>query len=315
MSKLLLSIYVTLLVVLISCNSTEKKPDAPDPLKDSAYNFAFADTLFGSSTNAVQGLDVFYVPKEDAQAMVNSFKMNYRDLPQGTVTAFDTMYWIDACTLKLLATYFSSNTQYDGMRIYFTANLTDNAGETGAFKRKTKIKIFATSKRVPDPTSDKISKHIDNDNGISLPTTCPQTNYFGRKSTAQGEINMFESYYHNNNRMGDGVKRILSKSLWIDTTVIKFLGKLVENNPKKVDGINILTAAYRDISTEQRPPFSLAKQSTILMVPSIKGSANHESDWNIITGFFNYVETKTKEKGKPFIGAFNKAELCPQVCN
>ncbi len=313
MSKLLLSIYVTLLVVLISCNSTEKKPDTPSPLKDSAYNFAFADTLFGKLTAPPQGVDVFYVKTDVAKAMVDSFKTSYRKQLSGEVTAFDTLYWIDACTIQSLNDYFDSNPVYDGLRIYFASDVADNGGIGGEFKRKTKVKLFATKLRTV--LNDKVSKHFDADSGIVLRAGCNQSYFFGNKANANPEINSFDEYYHKSAKMKDGKKRILSKSVWIDATVVKFLGKLVTNNPSKVDGVNILTAAYRDKGEDQVAKYVLAKQSTILMVPSTKGSPTHISEWKILEAFFEYQKDKSDKGGLSFLGGFNKAELCPQVCN
>jgi hypothetical protein len=317
MKKYILAVSCFLtLTCIFSCNNDEKKTDEKEAVpvanagEISEYNFDWINDLSATAIcDSAGGAGNFLVSKTLGDSMINHFDTIYRlqDDHITKVRAFDSSYWIDACTVAAIAKFLKDSNRHDGIRIYFGCSLTaDPVYGSNQYKKKTTLFIFPTKKRAA--TSPDMSEHGNELIQIPVSGCTPGSSYLKAPGNANPEIDAFNITYRKSSGPVKFQKDSLSQAVWIDSCVIYFIDNLLKNNSSIVDGINIRTAAYFENFAKPIKGRWKKNQSTIIIVPSSLREGKHEDNWDIITAL------KTKKK-KQLAGAFNHGELCPKACD
>ena len=314
MKKNLLLIFCTLLIVcILSCNGDEKEQDGKKTVsttaKISTYNFDWIDKRSDNICESHGGAGNFIIGSTLSDSMINHFDSIYRmqDDHQTKVRAFDSSYWIDACTVSAIAKFLKTSTKHDGIRIYFGCSLKpDLSYNSDQYKQKTTLFIFPTQPQTS--TNSDMSEH--GDDLIQIPTSgCAiKSNYLKPPGNANSEIEAFNKTYRKSTTLARLQKDSLSQAIWIDSCVIYFIDNLLKSNNGIVDGINIRTAAYFENFNKPVKGRWKKNQSTIIIVPSSLDHGRHIDNWDIIDALI-------AQKKRRLSGALNHGELCPQVCN
>jgi hypothetical protein len=259
------------------------------------------------------GMANFIISETNARLMTDKFDEIYGlDSDNERINALERNYYVDACTIRAIATFLQSEQRYDGIRIHFAAATINNPTSypKRPYQNKTALYFYPTQRS----TVSGSTQHNDRTSIlIPLPSCAVTRNYIKPFApSATNEIAVFKSLYYQRASTSDTTNKILSKGVWIDSCVVNAMAKAIDLSGGSIEGINIKTAAY--LGNESNPPLgkTARNQSTFIFVPVVNGVDN----WKILNKLIGLKEMqwKKRKEAKSFINALNHGELCPSRC-
>lgn len=308
MKKLFLNLTIAVSAFYFcSCNDGENKKTDVSSVDTIHPENAWVINALDSFCSDATGVGNFVINTDDGLKMTSHFDTLYGEYPQTTtnIDAIKRKFWLDSSTIYSINEALQAN--FDGVRFHFTAATTPTLGYGVPYQNETGILIY--------PTVKSDSGHRDSFALIRKCPTCPLAPSYVEAYSGSGDmkIKAFDSIYHKNSPApADPKNYSLSKAVWIDPCVIRFMANLITESGGRVDGISVMTAAY--LGSETKLPLGAkAKQSsTIVFVPTKPSGADHVEDWTIIP---DIIISLNKKGIKTTAGALNHGELCPQKCN
>jgi hypothetical protein len=270
------------LILLISCVSSKVENQNK---KFESFNFAFANDICNA-----EGSGNFVITKQRAQDLTNNFDTTFWKQQYGANTNQPLKsYWIDTCTVGVIADYLYNNPRIDGVRIYL--------GTYKLFNYRTTIYL------VPTVNENGLHKDVI-DYNFPMRNCTAFGEYFLNTAGDLQRIKDFDKIHRGNPLLHETAPRdSLSKAVWINRCVFKSIRKLVLDNNDYIDGINIKMGTYLKSDRIVYHGQEYKNRSTFIIVPTHNGN----DDFDIID-----IAIKKRYFGG---GAYNHGELCPQICN
>jgi hypothetical protein len=287
---------------LYSCNNTGQNSTNESGVILGDTTFVIPDlNNFCMNSN---GLANFLVHPDSAVKMVTNFEKLYgRDSKDSNVYAFIRSYKLDACMIMAIDSFFRNSTKinYDGIRVNFGASTITEASRypNQEYQNTTSVYLFPTIKK--DSTHHEDATEI-----IMIDTNKCKCPYIKSFSSISNSLSVFNKIYQKKMSPTNSKTKLLTNSVWIDSCVIHFMAEILRLNPKSLNGVNILTAAYLGTETVKAKGQTVSMQSTIIFEPS---GSSLSKDIRIKRKFYDLI----KEKVKGFID-LNHGELCPSKC-
>jgi len=281
--------YLIVCICLSACNNetgssnTKNEMDSSGSLNKSAHVAIMTDSA------CYIGLDNLLVDSARADTMRNFFDSLYIKHSSFTKKNLVRNIWIDSCVITAFATFFETQTKYDGARFYSGSNSNN----------KSTLMLVPT---IPGKNHDDVLVSIPVN-----PTDCNRefTN-FNLGFAMANKKDKFHRDFRENGHLDS-----LSISVWMGRCVFIILKDLLRQNPSTLDGVNVYFAAYDSLKRNQRPSQKYQYQSTIILVPTRSNGKKHTDDWHILKSSSLYQKWKILS-GRD--GGLNHGELCPEDC-
>jgi hypothetical protein len=248
-------------------------------------------------------IDNIAIQRAEIDMLTKHFSYIYKNNDTRRNSIPDSFY-IDACFLngfnKLL---LSNGNYYDGFRFFFGTNEDNNI-----------VRVFVV------PTIRKNKNKHKSDWHFKMPTisNCQQQVFINFNNDYKGFAKPRLKHFSRYNRQAPFIGRIkndsLSRGIWFDKCVMKYIVDTINNNPdKNLTGINIFNAAYMGFkpyhnSLGQHYP----NQSTVVITFVKKDASGNIFNAYEIGDFLHKLRL---EKNNLAVDGLNHGQLCPQICN
>ncbi|MFT3703483.1 MAG: hypothetical protein QM802_13995 [Agriterribacter sp.] len=259
----------------------------------------FALNIHGQD-NKFSGLSNFYIKKDTASLMINTFKNNF--VLQTRLYPLGLPGWIDRLTLDTMMAIMDTG-KIDGYRIYFGAALSDASGaypsNSNAKRNVFYILVPTEFDKIADDAQDNMISSHKNVWTLKYPSSKPLTNVFinMKKSLADSRVSSFETTYIR-------LKNNLTKSVWISKECFRDI--LSEAKKRGSNGLRIYPSAYA--TDHPRTYQRFRSQSTVVLVLTKDEVGSPQDDW-FDDAAFNNLDAQLLQKA-----AYNHGELCPIRC-
>ena len=300
---------VLILISFYACNNgEEKKTDSiNENLASQKIDLSWVASTLDSLCADGNGIGNFILDSAKADWMIKKFDTVYgKDRGGENIGALIRDYWIDSCTIYAVAAFLNSSSAFDGVRFNFGASTINDSGTYPKPPYQNKTTFFII------PTGKSATGHADSSH-ILIPQlgNCASPFEFIKPfSVASSSIAVYENVYHKNAPVGKDSS--LSKGIWIDACVIRYMATIIKKSGATVDGISVHTAAYTGSETRLPRGTKQKYASTIVMVPTSPDGANHSDNWAVIKEIIIQLQ---KKNVAAFGAGLNHGELCPTSCN
>jgi hypothetical protein len=306
---LIMKILIPVLIVLFTIASCKPKKDEHKIV----VNQEEAKKII-ESINQNTKLGNFIVSEDTAKAMIYTFDSLYDRFNNGDIKAFTDYHDMQPCTIESIAAFLTNNKEYDGVQFINVGDTFKNSStypDQGDYQNKTLIRIYPTK----PPGKPGYTGHIIDTNTTIPYNGCSDGNNFIEKydKVSTKEV-VFENIYRKKIPYTTDEKRLISKSIWIDKTLILIINAIIKSDTKKYVGLRINQAAYLGTPKERLPLGIEKPNQTTIILTILEKSTNGD----IKEVFFNKDKLISVFGEKINILSnmnFNHGDLCPKICD